>query len=241
MKIVIIGTGNVAYHLAKALRNFETKVINPRTLENLKNDSDVILIAVADSAIKSVAEAVSTRLQGYAGVAAHTAGSVGISVLKPFFRHYGVFYPLQTFSKELEIANYHEIPVFIEASDGESEQILAEVAMSFSDKCQKLDSAKRERMHLASVFASNFVNAIYCMAAELLEKEKLPFDTIRPLIEMTARKAMSKTPIECQTGPAKRGDVKVMEKHLKDLEEDKELQEIYSLLSRYIQVKNTEK
>ncbi|MCM1319172.1 MAG: DUF2520 domain-containing protein [Muribaculaceae bacterium] len=229
-KVCIIGSGNVATHLCIALAGKVDELINvsSRELEDLPMDSDIYLIAVSDSAIGKVADAM-PRVDG---IVAHTAGSVGIDVLKPYFKRVGVFYPLQTFTKGAYL-DYSVIPVFVEASDKGSEGQLLGLASLFTTHLHKADSARRETLHLASVFACNFTNYLWTAADEILQREGLNLDVLMPLIDATVSKLKYMDPSEAQTGPASRGDTEVISRHEKALEGTK-LHDIYHILSEAI-------
>ena len=234
--VAIVGKGNVGSHLYKMLQTTPCNVtsVDSRTLEGLTSDADYIILAVSDSAIGDVASKLSASMNGFKGIVAHTAGSVSQEVLARYFSRYGVFYPLQTFSKNVAIQSYRDIPFFVEGNSRKTEKNLAHLALSISDKVWALDSEKRRRVHLASVFACNFTNAMYRLGEEILASENLPFEILRPLITQTADKIMTRLPNECQTGPASRGDDKVMEEHLNMLASQPLEAEIYRLISRYI-------
>ena len=228
MKIAIVGNGNVACHLYKALKNkSEVKMVNSRTLKELPEDSDVILISVTDNSI----EEVSKKILPTDAIVAHTAGSVPMTILQG--KKIGVFYPLQTFTKGVEL-NYKEIPVFIEGSDPEVVQKLKEVAALFSQYVKEADSEVRKTLHLASVFACNFTNALAGVSEDILKDSGIDFSAILPLMRQTINKLEKISPGEAQTGPAARGDSKVIETHLKMLESKPEYQEIYNQISNII-------
>ena len=237
MRIAIIGTGNVGTHLFKALSGnseYSVRLINSRNLEGLTPEFDLILLSVSDSVLKDVAEAVAGKVAGHDPIVVHTAGSVPMEVLKPFFKNYGVFYPLQTFSKEIEIADYREIPIFIEGKSPIIVEKLRGVAADFFDRQYILDSNKREKLHLASVFACNFSNAMYGIAEDILNENGLPFQVLLPLISQTADKVRRISPYQAQTGPARRGDTLVMDKHLSSLSDDSMKRDIYKALSELL-------
>lgn len=235
-RIAIVGTGNVGLHLSRSLSttDTETYLVNSRDLDGITGTEDLILIAVTDSAIPSVSERLSATLKDFQGIVAHTAGSVDADVLKGYFENYGVFYPLQTFSKKIEIDNYREIPIFIEGNSENTIHVLKEVASLCFENVYELFSEAREKLHLASVFACNFVNAMYVMAADILQEEGIPFDVIRPLIRQSAEKALKNEPEACQTGPARRGDTDIIRKHTEKLENNESLKKIYSEISEFI-------
>lgn len=228
--ISIIGRGNVATHLFKALKGkVKVGLVNPHKIEELPQESEIIIIAVADNAITQVAE----KIPQTEAVVAHTAGSVPLDVLKDRFKHSGVFYPLQTFTKDCEM-DYSGLPIFIEASDDFSNSRLKELALLISDNVRKAGSEERKKLHLAAVFACNFTNAMAGIAEEIIRDYGLDFSTLFPLLKQTVGKLERISPKAAQTGPAVRGDSKVMEKHLQMLEQYPELQEIYSIISKYI-------
>ncbi len=245
-KCVVIGAGNVATHLALALdsvadvievcsRHDETasaiasKLKAARAVTNVadvSSDADFYIIAVCDDAIAQVAE----DMPMVNGVVAHTSGSVPMDVLGRFSR-YGVFYPLQTFSKNREI-DFNDIPFFIEGSDADAHDRLTELAHGLSSRVYDADSAHRGVLHIAAVFACNYANLMWDISAQLLKRADYPFDVFRPLLKETLDKALTKTPFESQTGPAMRGDVDVIARHASQL--DEHTATIYKMLAEVI-------
>lgn len=230
MKINIIGNGNVATHLGKALwGKADVNNVNSRTLENLNVDADISIISVSDNAIEEVAD----RIPPMPGIVAHTSGSVPMDILKGKHERCGVFYPLQTFSKDVEL-DYAKIPFFIEASDSLSEKKLLELAESISCNVRLANSEERKALHIASVFACNFTNHLWHISDTLLKENGFTFGMILPLLEETLRKVSAVSPFEAQTGPARRNDTKVTEAHSRLLSAHPQYQEIYNLLTTSI-------
>ena len=193
--------------------------------------ADLYLIAVVDRAVTEVAE---TLPLPPGAVVAHTAGSVGIEALPERFLHRGSFYPFQTLTKGRRV-DFAQIPVFVEATDGESLALLKEVAGQISRQVYEADSERRRLIHLAGVFANNFANAMYTLGERMAERAGLSFDVLRALITETALKAAgARHPREVQTGPAVRGDEAVQRAHLRLLEGDEDMQRIYQLISKTI-------
>lgn len=248
-RVVIVGSGNVAEALARALpasgaelcqvfaRNRErgprvaalggtTWTADPDRLA----EADLYLIAVSDRAVGEVAA--SLRLPDGA-VAAHTAGSVPLDALEPFPRR-AVIYPLQTFTAGRAV-DFARVPLFLEASDKGTYQAVERFARRLSSQLYPADSKRRGILHLAGVLACNFVNALYAAGERTLAREGLPFEALRPLIAETAAKALAApSPAAVQTGPAVRGDLPTLERHRALLAEEPLLLEIYNLMSRYI-------
>lgn len=230
-RIDIIGRGNVATHLRRIPGDgLNVALVNPHTCEGLRPDADIYLVSVTDNAIREVGAKLRELLGGEPFVA-HTSGTTGIEVLHECgFRRAGVFYPLQTFSKNVEL-DYTKIPFFTEADSENDEALLRRLVEGIGAKCYHADSETRRRLHLASVLACNFVNHLWYLGAGELEKSGLPFDVLRPLIEETTRKLANATPYDAQTGPARRGDTATTAKHLDMLADNPRLFEIYKLLT----------
>jgi predicted short-subunit dehydrogenase-like oxidoreductase (DUF2520 family) len=249
IKITIIGAGNLATQLGLTLfkegylisqvysRSQKTasilsKKINAEGISDLKklsDDSSIYIIAVKDDAIESVAKKIKLKDK----IIVHTSGSISIAILKSCSKNYGVFYPLQTFSKEKKV-DFKKIPVCIEANNSKTLSTLNYFAKSISKNVKKINSEQRKKIHLAAVFACNFSNHMYAIAEILLYKDKLSLDLLKPLIEETANKIKEHKPLKAQTGPAIRNDKKTMEAHLKLLSKEKDLQKIYAMMSKSI-------
>lgn len=227
-KVYVIGRGNVASHLCKALEGkADVTMVNPHTLEELGDDAGFILISVKDDAIREVAE----KLSGTSSVVAHTSGSTPIDVFNGLgIDRHGVFYPLQTFSSDVKL-DYNEIPFFIEAESSETSEMLKALARQISGNVYDADSEKRKKLHLASVFACNFVNHLWTISDRILSENGLDFDMLRPLIKETTAKLGRTTPFEGQTGPAVRNDLKILDLQREQLESDPEILNIYNILS----------
>ncbi len=251
MRVVLIGAGRLATNLGRALFAAGHDIISvySRTMVSaqmlaqqtdstptdqllaLPLEADVYIIAVKDSVLESLIGSVVQGREDQLFV--HTAGSMTMSLFEGSARHYGVFYPMQSFSKE-RLVNFQEIPIFLEASDDTTLQRLTSLAESISQAVYCLSSNDRQYLHLSAVFACNFVNHCYALAAQILEEHGLPFSVMLPLIDETARKVHQLPPREAQTGPAVRYDKNVMEKQCQLLARHRDMQDIYQLLSQSI-------
>lgn len=247
MKIVFIGSGNVAIHMSRAFKasGYEIAQVYSRTIANagqlagqigaepidnlgqIYKDAAFYIFSVKDDALPGITE----QMPSTAGIWLHTAGSMPISVLARQERR-GVLYPLQTFSRDRAM-NFYDIPLFIEGNSDETVNLLKELAETISGNVHVLPGEKRRILHLAAVFACNFTNHMYTLASEIMNEEELPFHLLNPLITETASKVMSMSPKNAQTGPAVRFDEKVMLNHLQLLN-DPMKRKIYSLLSESI-------
>ena len=232
MKVALIGRGRVATHLIEAVRQagHEVVSVNSRTLEELPERADIYVIAVKDSALQDVVCQATKGRDDQLFV--HTAGSMALGIFEGCCRHYGVLYPMQTFSKEQPV-DFREIPLFVEATDAETLIKIRSFAESLSAHVYELSTADRRYLHLAAVFACNFVNHCYALAADVLAQKGLPFDVLLPLIDETARKVHHLHPRDAQTGPAVRGDQNVMQAQAALL--DGRARTLYEQLSQSIQ------
>lgn len=246
-KIVIIGSGNVATHLAQALsctahitqiysrtpanaNSLAQKIGNCKPIDNLDNidtSADVYLIAVKDDAVAGIAAKVAPRCNGNA-LWLHTSGSVPADVFAPHCQRYGVLYPLQTFSKDATV-NVAEVPFFIEGNNADTEHDIACIANTLSTTVKRADSDCRRRIHAAAVFACNFTNHLWAIADDILRQGNIEWEVLMPLLKVTLAKTQQLSPADAQTGPARRGDTGTMNSHLAMLDEHQ--QEIYRMLS----------
>ena len=234
MKIVLIGRGRLATNLEHALLQADHEVvsINSRTLESLPLEADVFVVAVKDAALVDVLRAATKGREDQLFV--HTAGSMPMDLFKGLTAHYGVFYPMQTFSKE-RLVDFNEISVFLETNDAVSMERLKMLAATLTPHVYELDSEGRKHLHLAAVFACNFVNHCYALSAEVLAAKGLPFSVMLPLVDETAQKIHELAPKDAQTGPAVRGDQNVLQMQAAMLAENSAVKQIYEALSNDIQ------
>jgi len=248
-RFVFIGAGNLATHLSIRLKQqgFEILQVYSRTensakvlaekldadftnsLEKISKNADVYVVALKDSVYNEVLSQIDFGNK----LVVHCSGSMTMSVLENFAENTGVIYPLQTFSKKREI-NFAEIPVFVEANSKKNEEKLIEIARKISDSVSVMDSEKRLFLHIAAVFACNFVNHFYVRASEVLAKKNIPFEVLKPLILETAQKVQESNPETAQTGPAVRFDENVINKHLNALDYDLNARELYNSISKSI-------
>ena len=249
-RIAIIGAGNVAASLAPALLSvgFTVVAVWSRSEESARllgekigspsftdidslPDADIVIVSVTDNALSSVAVAVANRFKE--ALVLHTAGSLPMALLREAgCSRYGVFYPMQTFSKSRPV-DFSTVSLFVEGCCEEATVEAEDIARSIGARVYRATSEQRRFLHLAAVFVCNFPNALYAMAAELLERNGLPFEAMLPLIDETAAKVHQLSPRDAQTGPARRGDTVVMQRQRELL--DGTLLEAYNLLSKYIQ------
>ncbi len=250
-RISIIGSGNVATHLARALdghacisqvcsRNFThaqelaSRHRGCKAVENLADldpTVDLCLIAVADDAIASVAQSL-PKMQG---LVAHTSGSTPIEALAGCSDQIGVFYPLQTFSKDAKV-DLSAVTIFTEASNASALAKLDALAWAIAKEARHADSQQRKALHIAAVFGCNFANHLWTIADELLRREGLDLSVLEPLLRVTLDKALTLSPAKAQTGPAARGDQRVIADHLSRLTGLPH--DIYSLLTTSILTHN---
>lgn len=251
MKIIFIGAGNLATQLAKALLNAGHDIIQvysrtkasasvlatiaggaPTTdLEEIRKDADLYILAVKDSVLGDIIPQICKGREDRVFV--HTAGSMPMNIFQGMALHYGVFYPMQTFSKNRDV-EFAGIPVFIEGNDHLSLQTLHRMGESISNRVYELSTEDRKYLHLAAVFACNFVNHCYTLSSNILSAHHIPFDVMLPLIDETAAKVHDLTPFEAQTGPAVRFDENIIRAQAALLKNNPLTKDIYERMSMSI-------
>lgn len=245
ISITIIGSGNVAHHLAKAISDSSELELVQMAMRNSSNapsniepskittdfsdlkEADLYLIAVSDESIENVINLLAQPDR----LIAHTSGTSDLNVSAASYRK-GVFYPLQTFSKSKEVL-FETVPICLEATSDFDYHLLEKVAGALSNSVYSISSEQRKSLHVAAVFVCNFVNHLYTQGEAICTDNNIDFSILKPLILETANKIMSVAPSEAQTGPAKRKDTLTINNHLHFLTDENQ-KEIYKLLTQSI-------
>ncbi|MEJ7694804.1 DUF2520 domain-containing protein [Daejeonella sp.] len=249
MNIVLLGSGNVATHLGRAFKMAGQTIVQVWSrdvehareladtlaseaisdMDDINRTADLYIIAVKDNAIRELALTLNIGDK----LIVHTSGSTSLQALDGVSGHTGVFYPLQTFSKNKAV-DFRQVPIAIEANNPEDLAAIRAIADRISERVTELNSAQRKALHVAAVFACNFTNHLISISQQLLEDENLDFDLLRPLIAETASKVQLYDPATVQTGPAVREDNEIINSHLEMLRDQPELQDLYRKLSQSI-------
>lgn len=250
--ITIIGSGNVATHLAKALHAAGHQILqiwsreydHAEALANqvfaepidrlnlLYPTADVYILAVTDDALFDLA--LDLRLRD--ALVLHTAGSVSLRVLQPISRKNGVIWSPQTFIRDIPM-DYSQLPFCIEGSSPEVEDAIRDLLQPVSQHIFRVDTDQRQWLHLAAVMTNNFGNAINALAQDILQQHNIPFEILHPLITMTAEKIKQGGLWQQQTGPARRRDQKTIDNQRRLIANNEQLLKIYDLLTETIQDK----
>ncbi len=252
MKIIVIGTGNLGYHLCKAIENQIVdgdSAFAKADINNVKNSlklvgyyntstreilefkaplldslqdlpkADLIIIATPDDSIKNVSASIITD-----AIVVHTSGSVAMEAISSHKNH-GVFYIPQSFSISRTM-DFKELPICIEFNNTMAQEVLEDVGNTLSQKLTHLNSQQRGKLHIAAVYMNNFVNHCYTKAGEILKDSQIDAELLYPLMNETLAKAQDLSPLEAQTGPARRKDDQTIERHLDTLKAtDREMYE----------------
>jgi predicted short-subunit dehydrogenase-like oxidoreductase (DUF2520 family) len=245
MKISIVGNGNVATVLARLAiqkghtihqiisRNTEARKILAKEVDasyifakdQIDLNIDLVIVAIADNALP---EGI-VDLQFEDVPVVHTSGSVSMNELAKNSSNFGVLYPLQSLSKEMEIIP--SIPFLIEANNKITLDIVQTFALTLSADVQIETEEKRLRLHAAAVIVNNFTNYLYVVAETFCKQENIDFNLLKPLIIETAQRIQHNSPLDVQTGPAKRGDITTLAKHLRLLETHPKLRVLYTRMT----------
>lgn len=231
MRIAIIGAGSVGTNLHHAfeLKGVRTELIHarpltaehpelledPRVSDEVLNSFDVYIYTIADHALREVV----SKVNAPKALHMHTSGSMPIEVFGADKPHAGIMYFFQSFSREKLIDDWSGIPCFLEGRNIDDIAAIYSLAQTLTSRIYEASQHDRERLHIAGVFANNYSNLMYCIAAQVLADTQIPFEALLPLIDQTAAKVHSIRPVDAQTGPAQRGDEAVMKKHMEILKE----------------------
>lgn len=255
-KVVILGAGNLATQLAIALNDAGVNIMQvySRTIQSasiladkvssipltevkdLAVGADLYIFALSDKALQPVLDQLSIPI----GNVVHTAGSIPMDVFDNYAECYGVFYPLQTFSKDRKV-DFSNIPICIESNNLGLQEDLMELAERISNNIHLIDSEQRKQLHLSAVFTCNFANHMYSIGQKLLAEKDVDFDLLKPLIKETAEKVQELDPLSAQTGPAIRFDKEIMAKHENELKDLPDFQKLYRFVSESIFKMHSEK
>lgn len=250
-QIVIIGAGNVGGHLAKRFELQGVRVLQVLTrhwdkheglhhqldaqfitaFAEMTDTADAYVLAVNDTAIEEVAENIHKHLGNQ--LIAHTSGATPSTVLAPYSNRFGILYPLQTFSEQRE-QDWENLPVCVDANQKADLALLHRLALHLSPKVFDINDEQRSILHVAAVFVNNFSNYLFQIAENISRKEKIPFELLKPLIVETAAKVQNHSPHEMQTGPARRGDMATIQKHLHYLEQYPDYHTLYQTMTDLI-------
>jgi len=245
MQVVFIGSGNVATILARRMQRkgysikeiYSQDISNATTLadevgakavaslQDITKESDIYILAVSDRAISSIA----TQVSFPGKLVIHTAGSIPQDVLKAMSDRYGVLYPIQSLRKNMHADT--PVPFLIEGNNKDTTKQIEDIAKSISDSVAFGDDTTRLKLHVAAVFACNFTNYMYVQSAAFCAKEGIDFTLLQPLIEETANRLRDNHPSKVFTGPASRGDINTVNKHLSLLQAYPDLYSLYEMIS----------
>ena len=248
--ISFIGSGNVATNLAIALnaKGFTIDTILSQTLQNatvlaakvnakgtdelnqLDQTSDLYIISLKDDVIDTFLKG----LNLYNRLLVHTSGSYETTKLTKFSTKTGSFYPLQTFNKDISV-DFSTIPIIIESENSEVIEALLSVAKRLTEKTHILNASQKKALHISAIGINNFTHFILSKSKQYCESNNLTFNLLKPLLKHTVESfSNEEMPLQKQTGPARRGDVAIINKHIEALTSDKEFQTLYKELSQYI-------
>jgi predicted short-subunit dehydrogenase-like oxidoreductase (DUF2520 family) len=250
IKVSIIGAGNVATHLGQRFFDCKISLVNVFSrdyskaqqlakrveatpvyqLSDLSDEADIFIIAVKDDAIRSVAEQILFQNK----LVVHTSGATPSTVFEKAFERYGIFYPLQTFSVGQPV-DFETLPICVDANSIEDLKLLEDLGKIICPNIYKIDDKERAILHVCAVMVNNFTNHLYSIANDVLDRENISMNILKPLIQETVNKIQSNSPKEMQTGPAIRKDSQTIKKHLDFLEKYPNYQMMYRMMSESIQ------
>lgn len=244
--ITLVGAGNVAWHIGHRLIEVGCRIVKLINRESSGSktlvsdldcqllsdfsvsnaDSDFVIVAINDSFVGEVLQKLDTKNS----IILHTSGSLGMEIFPKGTRRFGVLYPFQTLTSGIKV-DFSEIPLCIEGNDNETSEKIEDLAKRLSPSVHHIDSQQRQILHLAGVIGNNFTNYFMTLATELLQKHDIDKNLLMPLLNETLAKLNKTSPYEAQTGPARRNNREIIEKHLALLNNEPGLKKLYSIIS----------
>jgi predicted short-subunit dehydrogenase-like oxidoreductase (DUF2520 family) len=249
MRVVIIGSGNVAHILGRACVSAGHKVLQvygrdigramqvanvtqsscTDDLHKIDQSGDIYILAVTDTGLPEI----TSSLRLGKKMIVHTAGSVPIDVLQAVSTNFGVLYPVQSLRSEMTILP--EIPFMVDGNTADNLALIFDFASTLSYNVHKATDEQRLKLHIAAVVVSNFTNHLYALSEEYCKKEGISFRVLMPLIEAIAQRVHEFSPAKVQTGPAMRHDQNTINKHIELLKDHPALQELYIRFTKSIE------
>jgi predicted short-subunit dehydrogenase-like oxidoreductase (DUF2520 family) len=248
IKVSIAGSGRLAKHLMKAIKGSNLELVQiwardkqaaeklstqfqvpvAATLQAASDQTDLLILAVSDSAVEELANTLQTN-----AIVVHCSGILSSNILQ-MHPNYGVLWPIQSFSENRDL-DFKTIPIVVDANNEENKRILEITADTIGKRTVFADESQRQKLHVAAVFVNNFSNHLYVLMEDFLKKNNLSFNHLKPLMLETVLKLDTLSANQAQTGPAKRGDELSLNIHREILASEQHLLEIYNLISKSIQ------
>ena len=248
MKVVIIGSGNVATVLGRKIIGSGHSILQivsgteahaavlakslncvyTSQLQAVDQEADLYIIAISDSELLKIDKKLSLGDK----MVVHTAGSVSKQVLRHISSNHGVLYPLQSLRKE--ILKIPEIPFLVDANSDKNLKIVFDFATTISDKVVQMGDGDRQKLHAGAIIVNNFTNHLFALTEAYCSEEKVDFRLLVPLINETASRLNYFSPSLVQTGPAIRNDLITIQNHLDLLQSHPALLKIYELMTASI-------
>jgi predicted short-subunit dehydrogenase-like oxidoreductase (DUF2520 family) len=249
MKIVIIGSGNVATVLGRKMLQAGHKILQvvsrnklhakllanelncgyASQWESINEDADMYFVAISDNNLPELASHLIVQNK----LIVHTAGSVSKNILKKSSSNYGVIWPLQSLRKEND--TIPEIPLLVDGNTADDLTLIYDFAKTISENVHIADDETRLKLHTAAVFVNNFTNHLYAITEEYCKKENVDFNLLLPIIDETTRRLHFSSAAQMQTGPAIRKDEATIKHHLELLKDHTVLKNLYINITQSIQ------
>ena len=251
MRIVIIGSGNIAHFFVPRLQSGGHEIIQiysreldhaallanagnitsyTNQLDKIDLSADAYILAVKDGALEYLNQTLVLKDK----LVIHCAGAVSLDAISDISDNVGVICALYSINKK-NLPESNNIPLIVEANTDEGLHNTMLLAKAISENVLKADASQRQMLHLNAVIVNNFTNHLLTIAQKLSEENKLPFEILQPIIEQTFIQSKYILPSESQTGPAIRKDEVTIQKHISLLNQHKEWQQIYRDISVSIQ------
>jgi predicted short-subunit dehydrogenase-like oxidoreductase (DUF2520 family) len=208
----VIGAGRVGSAIAARL--------GERGLLAEREDAEVVLICVPDSAIADVARSLEPGPW-----VAHVSGATPLVALDPHDRRFAL-HPLQTFTLSRGPEQLDGAYAAVTAETDEASEEGFRLARVLGLEPFALADAARPLYHAGAAIASNYLVTLHRVAAELFRAAGAPPEGLVPLMRRTIDNDFE------LTGPIERGDWQTVEAHRRAIRAVRpELEPLYDVLA----------
>ena len=226
--VVVIGAGRAGGSFANALRDRDIEVTGPlgrtddlgSTLAAALGSHGgpvVVMLCVRDAEVEPLAAEIAEEFPTWPRrlCVVHVAGSLTLGAVSSCARH-GSVHPLVALPDPHRGGRLLVGATMAVAGDA----VAADIARSLDARVVEVDDERRVAYHAAATIASNHLVALMDQAARVAAQAGVPLDAYLPLVRATLDNVEALGPRDALTGPASRGDLATLRRHVEALEPD---------------------
>jgi len=196
---------------------------------------ELIFLSVPDDKIAPIAGRLSHLSLNWGNrKVAHFSGSHSSDLLQPLSvkgASVASMHPLQTFTKGDAARRFENIWFTLEG-DKKLFPVLERFIHKAGAKSKRMNPEQKKVMHLAAVFASNYLVSLMNAAEKITRENEIEngIEMLQPLIRQTLNNILNKGVEKSLSGPILRGDQSTIRSHLKLMDNQPDLRQLYKHL-----------